>query len=217
MRAVVVCLLFCLLVTSGCNVVGAVAAKLGPPPMIPAQFVPAAVPTVVIVENYNNPGSLRIESDSIARLLAEQLINNKVAPIVSLTDTERLRQAKGDAYQKMPLDAIARELGGEQVIYVDLDLFDIDHALASEMLTGKAEVRVRVVDASGELKWPIDSAKGFPVNVKLNPKRVPLGSGDQTIRQELRTTLADKIAKLFYNWTSEDTDQSAHQFEESLD
>jgi hypothetical protein len=203
-----------MLLTSGCNVIGAVAAKMGPPPKIPAQYVPADVPTVVIVENYNNPSSLRIESDSLARLVVEQLTNNHVAPIIDVEKTETLRQAKGDAYRKMPLDAIGRELGASQVIYVDLDNFDIDHALASEMLTGKAEVRVRVVDDAGELKWPIDSAKGYPISVKLNPKRVPIGSGDQTIRQELRTTLADKIAKLFYTWTSEDTDEGAHQFEE---
>ena len=199
---------------AGCNIIGAVAAKVGPPPKVPAQYVPAQEPVVVLAENYRNPASLRMESDAVARMVGEELKLNEVAPVVDQSKVEELRQAKGLAYRKMPLDAIARALDAKQVIYIDVERFDIDHALASEMLTGEAQARVRVVDDAGELLWPIDSAGGFPVAVKIEPQRVASGAGDQTVRQQLHSALADRIAKLFYTWTTEGSDVGEHKFDE---
>jgi hypothetical protein len=211
-RAIFYLLPSILLLNTGCNVVGAVAAKVGPEPTVPAQFVPAQEPTVVLTENYYNPASLRLESDSIARLVAEELTIKDVAPVVSLKKVDDLRQAKGPAYRKMPLDAIARAVGATQVVYIDLERFDIDHALASELLTGQAEARVRVVDDSGDVLWPLDSAGGYPLSVKIDPQRLAPGAGDQLVRQQLQSALADKVAKLFYNWKTEGADQAEHNF-----
>jgi hypothetical protein len=201
-----------LLPLAGCNVIGAVAGKLAPEPIIPAQFVPAKEPTLILVENYHNPASLRLESDAVARHLAEELSMHDVAPIVEPERAESLRSAKGQAYRKMPVDEIGRSLGATQIIYVDLESFDLDRAIASELLGGKAEARVRVVDDAGGLLWPIDSAGGYPVAVKVEPQRVAPGQGDHAVRQELHAALADKIAKLFYNWRGEGSDSGQETF-----
>jgi hypothetical protein len=205
---------FCICL-AGCNVIGAVAAKVGPEPTVAAQFVPAQEPVVVLVENYHNPASLRLESDAVARLLSEELELNKVAPVVDPAKAVTLRQAKGSSYRQMPIDAIGKAVGATQIVYVDLERFDVDHALASELLTGEAEARVRVVDDTGELLWPLDSAGGYPVAVKIEPQRASSGgAGHQQVRQQLHAALADRVAKLFYKWKTEGSDSAEHKFRE---
>jgi hypothetical protein len=200
------------LTSSGCNIVGAIASKVGPPPTIKAQFALAKAPTLVLVENFHNPASLQLESDAVARHLAEELTMHKVAPVVAPGEVEALRRSKGAAYRKMPLDVIAQAVGAKQVIYVDLERFDVDRALASEMYGGTAEARVRVVDDAGATLWPLDSAGGYPVAVTVDPQRVTPGVGDHAVRQQLHATLADKVAKLFYDWESESADGGEEKF-----
>ena len=206
---------FCLCIASGCNIVGAVAAKVGPEPTVPAQYTPAKEPTLVLVENFHNPASLQLEAAAVAQVLSEELRTNEVAPIIDPSKAEGLRQSKGvAAYRKMPLDAIGTAVGAKQVIYVDLERFDVDRAPASELYRGQAEARVRVVGENGEVLWPLDAAGGMPVAVRVQPQRAAQGVGDQAARQRLHAALADRVAKLFYNWKSEGSDIGEHAFDE---
>jgi hypothetical protein len=201
--------------STGCQILGAAASKLSPPPTIKAQYAPEKQPTLVLVENYHNPASLQMESEAVARHLTEELRMHNVAPLVDAVQAEELRHEKGvGAYRKMSLDAIGQAVGAKQIIYVDLESFQIDHAAASEFLDGSAEARVRVVDAgTGQPLWPTDSAGGVPVSVTIQPQRVaPGGGGDYAVRQQLHATLADKVAKLFYDWQSESSDGAEEQF-----
>ena len=135
-----------------------------------------------------------------------------MVPLVEPGDAAAFRQKQGAAYRKMPLDAIGQALGARQVIYVDLERFDVTQALASEMFGGRAEARVRVVDDAGELLWPIDSAGGYPVSVKVEPQRVQPGVGDTAVRQELHARLADELAKLFYYWSPDASERANEEF-----
>jgi hypothetical protein len=189
---------------AGCNIVGAVMAKVGPPPTIKAQYVLPKQPTLILVENFHNPASLRLESDAIVRHLVGEFELHKMTPVIDPSKAESLRQEKGAAYRKMPLDAIGTAVGAKQVIYVDLQHFQVTNAIASEQLTGEAEAHVRVVDDTGTVLWPIDSAAGFPVVVKIEPDPAPTAAGDHATRNRLHAALADRVAKLFYDWKSDD-------------
>ena len=201
----------------GCQLIGVLAYKASGGPTIPAQYAPAKTPTVILVENYTNPAALRLEGDAVARHLAQELKTHKVAPVVEPLAVESHRQSQGAAYRRMPVDAIGRGVGAKQIIYVDLQRFDVTQALASEMLGGTAEARVRVVDDAGRVLWPTDSAAGYPVLAKVQPQRVPAG-GDRggaaefAVRRQLHADLADRIAKLFYNWKADSVDGGAEQF-----
>ena len=197
----------------GCNVIGVVASRVGPAPKVPAQFTPAKTPVLVLVENFHNPASLRLEADSIARHLAEELEMKDVAPVVDEAEVAALRQKGASAYRQMPLDAIGRAVGARQIIYVDLEQFEISHALASELLGGDAAARVRVVDDAGAVLWPVNSAGGFPVSVKIQPEPVAIGTGDFAVRRKLHAALADKVAKLFYAYSSEGEEIVDEQFQ----
>lgn len=202
-----------LLLNAGCNVIGAIAYKASGDPTVPAVFpLPPDKKTLVLVENFHNPAALRLESDAVARHLAEELKMHGPGSVVEPAAADALRQSRGDAYRAMPIDAIGRALGAAQVIYVDLDEFEITHALASDMLGGRAEARVRVVDEAGKVLWPTDSATGHAVAVRVHPQRAAPGSDELSARRQLHAKLADRIAKLFYNWKADSADGAAERF-----
>jgi len=202
-----------LAVAAGCTIIGVAAAKLSPPPEIPPQYVLANEPTLLLVENFNNPASLRIQGDALCRAIFEDLKVNNVAPLVDPDDAAALRRRDVEAYRKMPLDQIGAAVGANQVIYVDLESFEVSHALASELYGGAAMARVRVVGSNGEVLWPSDSAGGYPVSVKLNPRPAARPLSEDATRQQLGADLSQKIGRLFHKWTAEPTDEVAQQFQ----
>jgi hypothetical protein len=201
------------LVVAGCTIIGAAAAKLAPDPVIPPQYVPAHEPTLVLVENFHNPASLRLQADSLCRAIVDDLKVNDVAPLVDNEDAADLRHKDPEAYRKMPLDAIGKAVGATQVIYVDLESFEVTHALASELYAGAAMARVRVVGSNGEGLWPTDSAAGYPISVKVDPRHTAQGVAEDTVREQLTAALSEKIGRLFHKWTAESSDGAAEQFQ----
>ena len=197
---------------AGCNIIGALAYKATGDPTIKARYPLGDKPTLVMVENFHNPGALREESDAVARHLAEELKMHDAGPVVPPNAAEAYRQAQGEAFRRMPVDAIGRATGAGQVIYVDLEAFEVTQALASDMLGGRAEARVRVVDESGATLWPTDSAAGFPVQVQVHPQRLAPGTDEFGARRALHAKLADHIARLFYDWKGESSDGAAERF-----
>ncbi len=201
-----------ILINSGCNIVGAIASKASPPPTVKAQYKPPATePVLAVVENPHNPASVQLESDAIARMLTDQLKVHTVAPVVDSSEIESLRQSKGAGFRHMPIDEIGRSLGAKQVIYVNLERFEVERAAGSEMPGGNAEARVRVVSADdGAVLWPIDSAQGYPLMVKVQPEHSATVGAEQSARQRLQTELAERVAKLFYDWQDDDSSEAAN-------
>src|SRR4051812_10680622 len=112
--------LVALLLLTGCNAVGAIAYKIGPPPRTPAKYKPAKELAVIIVENYRNPSASDVDSEQLARLIADELRNNKVVPLVAENAIQQLRDADREKFRAMTIPALGRAVGAKQVIYVDL-------------------------------------------------------------------------------------------------
>jgi hypothetical protein len=205
--------IICCVAVAGCTIIGAAAAKLAPDPVIPPQYVLANEPTLVLVENFHNPASMRLQADMVCRAIFDDLNANGVAPLVDSESASDLRHKDPVAYRKMPLDAIGKAVGASQVIYVDLESFDVTHALASELYSGAAMAKVRVVGSTGEVLWPSDSAGGYPISVKVNPQRTAAGVAENAVREQLTAALSQKIGRLFHKWTAESSDGAAEQFQ----
>jgi hypothetical protein len=163
---------------------------------------------VVVVEDYQNPALVEIVADHMDHLIAEELIANKVAPIVNPGKVTILRLDDPDKYRKMKIPAIGYQLGGRQVLYVNITDFSVGSAGGTELMNGHAEARVRIVDTvTGLTRWPSDaSSAGYEVIVD-----VPMGMGSDNItspmvRQGLARALSSKIAKLFYSATIDQPD-----------
>jgi hypothetical protein len=202
-------ILLSLLSLAGCNILGIVAYKASGPPPVPAQYVPAWEPLVVMVENPRNPSAVRLDADRLSRHITEQLRSHQVAPLVETKTLADLRDADPGKFRRMAITSVGKSVGARQVIYVNLARFDVESAMASEMLKGSAEASVRVVDTeTGDTLWPPDSAEGYPLSFETGFVRTNAAGGvtEVTVRDEMCRTMADQVAKLFYTWQSDTVD-----------
>lgn len=198
-------LLLAALLPAGCAAFGLAAYKLGGPDNVAAQYVPPKTTMLVLVEDYRSPGSRRVEADRIARDLSAELKANKVAPMVGDDVLPRLRDEWGETYRRLTIPAVGQAAHATQVLYVDLQDFSVSPALGSQMIQGKAEARIRIVDvASGLTRWPADEAAGRAASVRVPYSKAETNADIDAVSQKLTQELSDQIAKLFYDSKAKD-------------
>lgn len=191
-------LLLCL-AAGGCNAVGAIAYKAVGDPKNPAEFKPAQKPTLILVENFQNPDLYHAPSLQVARDVEQELSENKVAPVVSREKLDDLRTNDAAAYHKMNIPAVGRAAGAKQVIYVNLVKFSAEPPLGGSEMSGLAEARVKVIDAeSGRTLWPPDSSEGREVRYETRHEEAVDFSSRPAVQEQISHGIATKIARLFY-------------------
>jgi hypothetical protein len=190
----------------GCTVVGAALYKLTPEQEIKPQFTLADVPTVVLVENYRTPDLSANDSELLARELQSKLEENKVK--IKLVKTEKildLRNSRPKDFGSLSVPQIAKAVGAEQVIYVDLQGSGISSLTGQSMFQGKAAASVKVIDAkTGLTTWPPESAEGLSVSSETNALKGREEGSYASVRTELFNGLATKVARLFHTWKASD-------------
>ena len=198
-----------LFLLSGCQAAGVLAYKLHGPAKVPAQYVPQKTPMLVLVENYEHQSSVNAHADLLAHMLVKELGERKIAPIISLEKLQELRDARPGEFPTMSMASIGRELGADQILYVQLHRTDVTPMMGaaggSDALTGQTSASVKVVDvATGDTLWPggISSDAGYPVSAatKLAAHN---GANVADVRQRMYVQLGHDIAKLFYKWQPE--------------
>jgi len=195
--------IFLMLMASGCVAFGAVAHKVMGPPWIPAKYVPPPEASVVVlVEDYHR-SSAYTDDEQISRFVEEQMKGHLKSPVVDSSKVRELRLSKADQFKTMTVAEVGRQVGAQQVIWVNVVERNIESLLGGEQLRGDVSARVRVIDSkSGQTLWPMDMAEGYPLSSGVN-----FGSGTPTSEADMKQTLyhalGDKIAKLFYKWQPE--------------
>lgn len=138
--------------------------------------------------------------------------------VVAFSKVIAARDADPEAFSKLPLDAMARNLGADRLVFVEITQVQLPDATATALtgalFTPAATGTVRVVDALGNRVFPpregpetggfLGSNGGRSFTVELRPRRV---GDDDTDPAELRRNLANaaglEVARLFYNWTGQ--------------
>jgi hypothetical protein len=191
---------------AGCAAAGVIADKLYTP-KIPATYVPVKDEMLVLVENFRNPASVSLISEQVDREIAEELISHKVAPIINPALLMEMRVGQHKQYAGMEITAIGKKLGAKQILYADLVEFSVDSAEGAHMSRGRAEVRVRVIDvATGQTRWPTDLSAGIPISVQTPYIALKDGITEGSVREQIAHTLSDRVAKLFYEYSSDEVE-----------
>ena len=184
---------------SGCQVLGALAAKGMGPTATPAQYVPRTIPTLILAEHSAASGVDDVSSQDIGRRTAELWELHKLAPLIDLSRLEELKMRHASDYSSMSVVAIGRALGAQQVLYIDVRDNHDESAGGSDTIRATAAARVRMVDvATGQTLWPADAADGYPVDAETEFQARGEGVSESSQMEEVRGTLANKIIKLFY-------------------
>lgn len=206
-RSSLILLTSCLLL-GGCTAASALQYKIAGPPAVPARYVPAKEPMLVLVENYKASAVGYSDAESLARHLVIELRDHKVAPIIPLERLYALRTEQGVAYRKMSMAAVGRAVGAMQVLYVDVHESSIGSPPGSELMKGRMGVQVRVVDVdTGATRWPQEAAAGIPLGYETPLPRADENTTEAMIRQRMTSAMAVRIARLFYKWKPIDTSE----------
>lgn len=192
-------LLAMLILLPGCIAGGAITQKVFGPMPVDARYKLAKVPTLILVENYRNPSSLRYESENLARAIAEEFTKQDLAPLVDSDRVFLVRDNDPRAYRAMTIPAIGRACGAKQVVYVDIRQLDFGVEDIQHTAKGRGEVRVRVIDCKDGIPlWPQDAAEGMPVS--YTTKLVSDAATEDAIRAKVVYGAADRVARLFYSY-----------------
>jgi hypothetical protein len=187
---------------AGCSAAGVLTHKLVGPPPVPAQYTPKQEPMLVLVENYRNPSSALSDALRLEDQINKQLVQYGIAPLTDPAKLDALRN-QGD-FSKLTIPAVGRACGAAQVLYVNVRKFSVEGTVGAEMLKGKADMSVRVVDVdTGSNRWPPDAA-GSPVTIETPWLRQGEGANEAKLREQMSSTAADFIVKLFRKYSTED-------------
>ena len=188
------------LCAGGCNMVGFAAARVVGQ-WTPAAYVPAKdQPMVVIAEGRSAGAMMTVDSDQLARYVSDELSRYEIAPMIDPAAVMDLRSKNPAAFEKMRISEIGKLVGAKQVLHVML-VESAVQATVDEVMRGKAEARVKVVDvATADLRFPSDSSQGQPVNAKTEAVDARDGATPSSVRQALHRELAIQIVRLFRKW-----------------
>src|SRR5438477_5408747 len=181
--------LLLLIALPGCAAAGVAAYKVMGPPDVPAQYVPAHQPLLVIVENYRRPSAALTDSDLLARYIEQNLNEHQTAPIVATSKVYELKSSRPEDFRKMTVAQIGREVGARQILYVDLTDATVEPLVGGEALRGSAAARVKIIDAGGQTLWPKDMTDGYPVDHAMQWTHASDTRSEIEIKQELYQTL----------------------------
>jgi hypothetical protein len=198
------------IVLGGCAMASVALYKFSGPPDVPAKYVPAQEPTVLLVENYRHQSSVNAQAETLARLLADDLEAHKVAPLVPIDEIQALRDAHPKDFPTMTVVQIAQALHAKQVIYVELRNADVSPLAGGTGYTGEATAMVKVIDGiTGQTAWPIEYNDGYAVSTqtKMGSKNYPTPAD---VRNVLYAQLTDEISKLFHKWKPQDDTSDIH-------
>jgi hypothetical protein len=191
--------LICLVMIGGCAVIGLVAEKTAGG-RTPAAYDLGKRTTFVLAERYENPSGVELDSEPLARYVTDELSHKQSAPIIPADKIDALRRAQGANFHKMTIPQIGRELGAQQIIYINIRDIKVDRTVENDMTRGTGDVRVRVVDAqTGMTLWPSDVAEGHPIAFVTPMMRVTPETTDWLVRDTVDRGLGVNVARLFYS------------------
>jgi hypothetical protein len=190
-----------LTVCSGCGPLRALAYYLSPERQQDAQFELTRNALAIVVDGApgadDHPLFRQALHDQLADLLGEHKVNDRVVPYVRQLE---LQQQHAD-YRRWSIQRIGRELGAEQVVYLRIETFSLRDTPDYPVLTPRAKVRVKVIDANspvGDARlWPEDSA-GFPIECSRQAGEATDVAQTDLAATKLGKDTAQFVGRLFF-------------------
>ena len=187
------------LLVAGCNYLLPASYIIEGPPKAPAAFELPSKRTVVIVDDKSNRMprvALRVGiGDSVGTHLLE---NNVVPETITTRDAVALIRRMDTASKPVSIQRICESLGAEQVVYVEVDNFNL--AGGRDEGGPEAVALVKVLDiTNGSRLWPTSGSEAVQSSLQdINPSLITTSAGRREVEDKLAEKLGEDIAKLFY-------------------
>lgn len=192
---------------SGCNVAGVIGYAAGGVMKIPPEYKLQNRPTLVLVENYENPDLYALPADRLERGVSDDLTEAKLTKLIAPDKVTDLKSTDPSDYHKMDIPALGRAVGAKQVVYVNLVHFTVDAPPGGDRFVGKVEVHVKVVDSdTGHTLWPTDSSTGRVIKYETKTTEEVDATKFALVEDQLCQNVTQKISRLFRETTQEEQD-----------
>jgi hypothetical protein len=200
--AVLPMLLALLAAASGCQILGYASKAAGPAP-VPAMHTLHKVPTLILVKDVPDPTGLNIESEELAAGIEAIIKAHDLAPLIPSESLSDYRSAHLNSASMSPAQ-LGQALGAQQVILLQLTDNTVYSEGAQDMLKGRIDGSVRVIDAAtGRTIFPNDGTPGVSVSYETPLLRRTDQNTPAGVQRNLDAGLADQVAKLFYKYKPE--------------
>jgi hypothetical protein len=188
---------------AGCATIGFGAQALFPPKVDPVYEPVKTAPLLVMVENQRNPSMSVAEVDELTGYILDDLAAYEVAPLIDREKLQELRDLHEKDMEKMTISKIGKDVGAEQVLYVDLKRSNVG-TIAGVPLHGRIDVAVKVVDAkTGQTLFPKNATAAYAMSFET-PLTKTVDNTDPTLmRQALLSSAGTGIGRLFHTWYPE--------------
>jgi hypothetical protein len=192
----------------GCNIIGVVSDKFAGDLPIKPEYKPDPLrPMVVIAENYRDPSG-NSDASRLAEIVSDRLAANNVAPIVSTERLMEVRDRSPMAYRKMSVVEIAKAVGAEQVVYIDLTSVGIGSQVGGSSFKGAASANVKLIDATtGAVLFPDDMQAGAAVGFESPVHQASADMTADRVRGETLLGLGTRIGHLFHTYRRSDMER----------
>ncbi len=190
---------------AGCAIPAWFAAQFGPERKVKAEYEPPSGKTVlVLVDDMLHPVDYEPVKIQLTEMINQQLLEHKV--VSKTIPYARLGEfiSATPGFNSLSVGEVGQKLGADMVLYVQIDDFGLqDSASASELWKGRLATTIRLVDVNKGRLWPTDNPTGhmIPKSTTQTYSDSSQGRGEQ-ISKELAADTADKIAKLFYAYST---------------
>jgi hypothetical protein len=190
----------------GCNIVAPIAYIVEGPPKIDAEYTLEDRPTVVFVDDRGNviPSNAQAMRRTLADTLSQELMVRKlVTTTISPRDAMAVASARDKHGELLAIDAIGREVGAEQIIFIEMLAFGLSPDGVTPRPTSICQVRVIDVERRKRLYPEGDESGQVARTVQTAlPEFDPTVARSAASRLKIYQALADltgvEIAKLFY-------------------
>jgi len=190
-------------VASGCAAPSAILYKFMGPPPIPPKYVVPQTPLLLLVENAYSGAVAIPESDELASVIYDDLNQHKVAPMIELARLHELRDSSPQAFSKMSIAQIGKQLGAAQVLYLHVDQLDIEVPQGSEMVRVKVSVKAKIIDVASALTvWPV-SGDTEPYDNETRLQRADATITRSSLNHQMLLDSGLEISRWFYAYQPE--------------
>lgn len=190
-----------LLFLCGCNVAGFAAQALKGPEKVPAAYDLGLEPTLLVVENGQQPQVGEVIAAQLKGMISEEL--KRSAPTVVLVDPFNALSF-GIVEERMTLRELGEAAGATRVIYVDLKSVRVAAITGTDSYIGRGEAEIKVHDVTtGQVVFPTTQSGGIAVNAQTD--REPFKNQRPVeVQTRVLKELAGNIARVFHEYTIEE-------------
>jgi len=185
----------------GCAFISWSVAQFSPPQEVKAIYKPPAGKTILVfVDDILHPVGYEPVKAELTERLNEQLTTQNTAG--ETIPYERLLNliAATPQFDQLSISEVGRRLGADIVLYVQVEEFSLKDSPASPLWRGRFAATVRMVDVEVGRLWPEDRPGGYPVEpVEISARQETSPTYGAKLARDLAESLAEKIAKLFYD------------------